>query len=64
VIAPVSARLGFDRDLTLADIEALFVTCVFGQAWSPNKGVPICQVRLSRGNVARFSKLCSGTGKS
>lgn len=43
VIRPVSVRLGFQDNLTLSDIETLYVSCNFGQAWQPAKGVPACQ---------------------
>lgn len=44
LVSRVSSRLGFLRNLTLHEIETLFVSCVFGQAWQPKKGVPVCQI--------------------
>ena len=44
LVSRVSSRLGFLRNLTLHEIETIFVSCVFGQAWQPKKGVPVCQI--------------------
>ena len=44
LVSRVSERLGFQRNLTLAEIETIFVSCVFSQAWRPARGSAICQI--------------------
>ena len=45
VLEETSKRLGFEsRSLTLEDVEAMFVACVFGQAWWPKEASPWCAV--------------------
>ena len=43
-MARLSERLGFKRNLSLAEVETIFVSCVFSQAWQPKKGSAICQI--------------------
>ena len=42
----VTARIGGlpDQLISLDDLEAVYVGCVFGQAWNPDKTSPWCNV--------------------
>jgi len=44
LVARLSSRLGFVRNLTLSEIDTIFVSCVFSQAWQPKKGSAVCQI--------------------
>ena len=35
--AAVGARIGLSEPISLGDLEAIYVGCVFGQAWNPDK---------------------------
>ena len=40
----VTARIGLTELISLDDLEAVYVGCVFGQAWNPDKTSPWCNV--------------------
>ena len=44
LVARLSSRLGFLQNLTLAEIDTIFVSCIFSQAWQPKRGSAVCQI--------------------
>lgn len=44
VIQPISTRLGYQRNLTVVEIEELYLACQFGQAWQPRQPSPWCSI--------------------
>ena len=40
----MTARIGLAGLISLDDLEAVYVGCVFGQAWNPDRTSPWCNV--------------------
>ena len=45
VLQGLSRRLGFTPGhLNMQDVDAMYVACIFGQAWQPEEWSPWCSV--------------------